>query len=180
MIKVGGARINERGKVSGGRAGDQTKKEVCVHSWYDGKWTDVLRPVHPQIGKNMAIVMKAICDNNMIGYDQPYRNTAYRMWLKFGTIGRINTPCSTDCSASVTLSTIAGFKSLNIDFPFEYGTNAPTTSTIVKRFKDTGKFIHLTEDKYLKSSEYLRAGDILVRKGHHTVMVLEDGPKAYV
>jgi hypothetical protein len=77
----------------------------------------------------------------------------------------------------VTLATIAGFKSANMSFPFVYGTNAPTTSTIVKRFKDTGRFIHLTDKKYLKSSDYLRAGDILVRKGHHTVMVLENGPK---
>lgn len=177
MIKVGGARINEKGKVSGGKDGDQNGKEVCIHNWYDGKWTDVLRPINPAIGNNMAIVMKAICENNNIGYDQPKRNTAYNQWLKLGTVKAIKIPCATDCSASVTLATIAGFKSANMSFPFVYGTNAPTTSTIVKRFKDTGRFIHLTDKKYLKSSDYLRAGDILVRKGHHTVMVLENGPK---
>ena len=178
MIKVGGARINEKGKVSGGKDGDQTLKEVCVHNWYDGKWTDVLRPVNPEVGKNMAIVMKAICENNMIGYDQPKRNTAYNLWLKLGTIKAIKTPCSVDCSSSATLAAIAGFKSLNMSFPLNYGTNAPTTSNMVSKFKATGRFYHLTDKKYLKSSDYLKAGDILVRKGHHTVMVLENGPKA--
>lgn len=175
MIKVGGARINEKGKVSGGKAGDQTKKEVCIHNWYDGKWTDVLRPVDPIIGQNIAAAMKAICENDMIGYDQPYRNTAYILWLKLGTIKAINKPCSTDCSASTILSILAAFKAANKKFDLVYGSNAPTTSNMVEKLMKTGQFIDLTDKKYTKSSEYLKAGDILLRRGHHVIVVLEDG-----
>ena len=176
MIKIGGARINERGKVSGGTAGDQTGKEVCIQNWYDGKWTDILRPTVPSIGKNIAAVMKAICENDNIGYDQPKRNTAYQAWLRCGTIKGIKKPCSTDCTASSTLSVIAGFKASNQPLNFEYGSNAPTSSNMVERFMKTGCFIHITDKKFTKSSDYLRAGDILIRKGHHAVIVLEDGP----
>ena len=34
MIKVGSARIDENGNISGGRAGDQTKREVTIEPYY--------------------------------------------------------------------------------------------------------------------------------------------------
>lgn len=176
MIKVGGARINELGKVSGGKDGDQTKKEVCVHNWYDGKWTDVLRAKDPEIAQNIASIMKAICENDNIGYDQPRRNTAYQAWKKYGTIKGIKIKCSTDCSASSILSVIAAFEAAHKKLDLVYGKNAPTTSNMVDKLMATGQFEHFTDDKHTKISDYLKAGDILVRKGHHTVTVLEDGP----
>lgn len=175
MIKVGGARINELCKVSGGKDGDQTKKEVCVHNWYDGKWTDVLRAKDPEIAQNIAAIMKAICENDNIGYDQPRRNTAYQAWKKYGTIKGIKIKCSTDCSASSILSVIAAFEAANKKLDLVYGKNAPTTSNMVDKLMATGQFEHFTDDKHTKISDYLKAGDILVRKGHHTVVVLEDG-----
>ena len=33
MIRLAHASIDENGKVSGGAAGDQTGKEVCIRSW---------------------------------------------------------------------------------------------------------------------------------------------------
>jgi hypothetical protein len=179
-MRIGHASINEKGKASGGKAGDQTGKEICIRNYYvyKGGWSYVLRCVNPYVANNMATVMEAICNNPFIGYDQPYRNTAYILWLKYGSIGAINTPCSTDCSASVTLATIAGFKASNVDLSFNYGSNAPTTKTMKKVFRDTGKFILLTDKKYLTKGDYLKRGDILVKEGHHTVMVLDDGINA--
>ena len=43
--KVVGARINEKGHVVGGKAGDQTGKEICVHKYYNYPWTQVYRYV---------------------------------------------------------------------------------------------------------------------------------------
>ena len=48
--KVGGARIDERGKVSGGQGGDQTGREVCVHACYNYPWDYVLRPPQVEVG----------------------------------------------------------------------------------------------------------------------------------
>ena len=33
-VIIGSARIDERGKASGGKAGDQTGKEVSTQNWY--------------------------------------------------------------------------------------------------------------------------------------------------
>lgn len=40
---VGGARINEKGTATGGQPGDQTKNEICVHSFYSYPWDYVIR-----------------------------------------------------------------------------------------------------------------------------------------
>lgn len=37
------ASINENGKTTGGKSGDQTGKEICVRSYYNKPWTSVLR-----------------------------------------------------------------------------------------------------------------------------------------
>jgi hypothetical protein len=43
------------------------------------------------------------------------------------------------------------------------------------RFKQSGYYTVLTDNKYTKQTDYLKPGDILVREGHHTIMVLENG-----
>ena len=35
--------INEKGTTTGGKTGDQTGKEFCVRSYYNGKWNSILR-----------------------------------------------------------------------------------------------------------------------------------------
>lgn len=179
-MRIGHASINEKGKTSGGKAGDQTKKEICIRDFYvyKGGWSYVLRCVNPYVANNMATVMEAICKLDLCGYDQPNRNSLYRMWQKYGSIGAIKEKCSADCSSSITVATIAGFKASNVDLSFNYGSNAPTTKTMKKVFRDTGKFILLTDKKYLTKGDYLKRGDILVKEGHHTVMVLDDGINA--
>lgn len=37
------ASINENGKVTGGKEGDQTGKEICMRSYYNKPWNSVLR-----------------------------------------------------------------------------------------------------------------------------------------
>jgi hypothetical protein len=43
------------------------------------------------------------------------------------------------------------------------------------RFKQSGYYTVLTDAKYTTQTDYLKPGDILVREGHHTIMVLENG-----
>ena len=52
--KVGGARIDERGKASGGKGGDQTGQEVCVHNYYNYPWDYCLRPPQVEIGDDIV------------------------------------------------------------------------------------------------------------------------------
>lgn len=51
--KLVGARINEKGKATGGKKGDQTGKEICIHPYYNYPWKYVLRnPEASQLAKN--------------------------------------------------------------------------------------------------------------------------------
>ena len=73
-VYIGSARIDERGKASGGKAGDQTGKEVSTQAWYrHAKGWVVLRPKDGAKAKKIAEAMQAACDNDNIGYDQ-YQN----------------------------------------------------------------------------------------------------------
>lgn len=175
-VKVGHASLAENGKVSGGKAGDQTGKEVCFREWYKKPWSVMLRPKSTEIAEKSALACEKGVNNPNIGYGQNQRNTAHTQAQKVGyDLSKINTPCETDCSAFMTLCALAaGVKSL------EYTGNSPTTSTMRKAFGRTGMYEVHTESKYLNTDEYLKRGDILVAEGKHTVMVLEDGSKAGV
>jgi len=43
------AAINEKGKIVGGKSGDQTGKEIWVRSYYNHPWNVVLRYVEPKL-----------------------------------------------------------------------------------------------------------------------------------
>lgn len=172
MVMIGHASINENGKVSGGQAGDQTGKEVCTRSWWDGQWNVLLRPSE-QYAEKMAKACEAGCLNNNIGYSQPQRNSLHNNAKLIGyDLSKVG-KSECDCSSYMTVCAIAaGINAL------EYTGNAPTTSTMRRVFKATNQFAVLTDAKYLRKDKYLKRGDILVREGHHTVMVLSDGEEA--
>lgn len=173
-MKIGHASIDENGKVAGGKAGDQTKKEVCTREWYSKSWKYVIRAKDKKIAGFMAAACEKACENEFIGYDQTQRNTLRTQAQKVNfDLDRINTPCECDCSSLMTVCA----ECAGIQIPYN-GNNAPTTSTMVNAFKSTGFFEILTDPKYLTSAKYLKRGDIMVKPGSHTVMVLEDGDSA--
>jgi hypothetical protein len=173
-IKIGHAAIDENGNISGGTAGDQTGKEVCIRTWYSKPWSLVLRAIDSTTAENMAKACEAGCKYANIGYDQSQRNTAHTQAKAVGyDLSKITTPCETDCSAFMTLCALcAGVSGL------EYVSNAPTTSTMRTAFVATGAFEALTDSKYLTTDSYLQRGDILVAPGKHTAMALENGKLA--
>ena len=169
-IKIGHASIDENRKIKGGSAGDQTGKELCTRSWYTTGWEYILRPKTKELAEKSAKACEKGCANNKIGYDQNQRNTLNTQAKKVGyDLSKITTKCETDCSAFMTVCAIAG--GANID----YGSNAPTTSTMKTRFLLSGDYEVITTSKYLTSDKYLKRGDILVKAGSHTVMALENG-----
>lgn len=170
-VKVGSARGDEHGYAHGGKAGDQTKKEVSTQSWYKHKkgWR-VLRPKDPDKAEKIAYAMQAACDNNKIGYDQSQRSTLYNKAKKVGfDPAKVTSNCETDCSALVRVCcNYAGIK---------VGTFS--TSSEASKLLSTKEFTELKGSKYTGSSNYLCRGDVLVTKTKgHTVVVLSNGSKA--
>ena len=66
---------DERGKYSGGKAGDQTGTEWQVINWYNRPWKCVLRHPDAATRKLIAQMAKAAAVNNMVGYCQSHRGT---------------------------------------------------------------------------------------------------------
>ena len=169
-IKIGHASIDERGKTSGGTAGDQTGKEVCIRTWYSKPWGLVLRPKSASVAERMARACEAACANNKIGYDQGQRNTLNAQAKTVGyDLSRVG-KCECDCSSLMAVCAQAA----GVNIPYTSG-NAPTTRTMRTAFSGTGAFEVLTESKYLTTDAWLKRGDVLVAPGAHTVMALESG-----
>lgn len=171
-IKIGHSSKDENGRFSGGAAGDQTGKEVCIRSWYNGKWDFVARPKANAKAERMAAACEAGCANPAIGYDQGGRNSLRAEAKKVDyDLAKIETPCESDCSAFMGVCVEAA----GIALPEG---NAPTTRTLRRVLEATGEFEILTDEKYLTSDKYLQRADVLCKEGSHTVMALEDGSKA--
>lgn len=169
-MKIGHASMDENRKASGGKAGDQTGKEVCIRSWYQGGWTVLLRAKDRAVGAKIAAACRAACANDKLGYDQSGRNTGLTAAKKASwDFSQITEPAEFDCS-SLTAACVqaAGVNVWD-------GGNAPTSRTLEKVLTATGAFTALREGKYLTGTDYLQEGDILLKPGSHVVMVLEDG-----
>ena len=160
MTIIGSARIDERGKASGGKAGDQKQKtspdykgEVSMQNFYDvGKWGYVVRAKSEDVASIIALAMTDACNNPNIGYNQARRLDI----IKAGT--RTATPTSCDCSSLVRQCVReAGIEVGNF-----------TTANEVSVLMATGQFEKIAYTKGMK----LYLGDILVTKTKgHTVIV---------
>lgn len=165
-VKIGHASIDERGKASGGVAGDQTGKEVCTRDWYNKPWICVIRPKDSAVAEKMAKAMEQACANNKIGYDQYQRTTLYTQAKACNwDLSKITVACETDCSALVAVCVNAAGVSVSKDI---------YTGNEKAALVNTGKFTALTDSKYISSSTYLKRGDVLLANGH-TAIVLSNG-----
>lgn len=172
-IKIGHSSIDENGKARGGAAGDSTGKELCTRGWYNGGWNVLLRPKSGTLAEKSAKACEAGCANSKIGYDQNQRNTLNTQAKAVGyDLSKIVKVCECDCSSFMHVCAIAGGANLG------YGSNGCTTRTMAVTFAKSGDYEKLTDSKYLTSDKYLKRGDILVKEGSHTVMVLENGANA--
>lgn len=172
MIKIGQASRDERGRYSGGIAGDQDGKEVAIREWYNRPWNKVLRCKDSKKAEKIAKAMEKACRNDYIGYDQNQRTTLYSLAKANGwRIEDIKTPCETDCSALVAVCVNAAGIRVSGDI---------YTGNEANALLRTEEFELLMAPKYLISDEYLRRGDILLYEFHHTAIALQDGKKAGV
>lgn len=159
-VMIGSARIDENGRISGGKVGDQTGKEVSTQNFYIHKkgWY-VLRPKSQEVAEAIGNAMLEACANNNIGYDQTNRYGIINMLKKYKTIKKIAEKTEADCSSTVRACCIqAGFD------PGDFN-----TQNEVSVLKKTGRF---EEKKSYTTGMKLYLGDILVTKTKgHTVVV---------
>ena len=163
-VIIGSARIDENGKARGGKAGDQTGKEVSEQKYYmHSKGWYMFRAKSADHAKKLSEAMKQACNNNNIGYDQSNR-AIMTMLKKYGSMAKISEKTETDCSNLVR------------------GCIYQATG------KDVGSFSTAGEPSVLEKSglfnakisvtskTVLKAGDILVTKTKgHTVIVTSAG-----
>lgn len=177
-VTIGSARSDERGKITGGKSGDQKSgKEVSTQVYYvHGKGWRVFVCNIPEMNPVMADLMQQACDNNNIGYDQNQRTTLSKQLPGADYIIRkVGTKCETDCSRLVIDIINCAFKQLGIDAEIPNG----NTSTLPNLLLRSGYFTELKGDKYTKDDDYLPAGAILNTKTKgHVVMCITSGSKA--
>ena len=160
MVVVGSARIDERGNVNWGKAGDQTSREVATEPYYKHRlgWY-MLRPKEAAVARKIGLAMVEACLNNNIGYDQSNRYGVISCLQKYGRLAKINEATEADCSSLVRACCIqAGIKVGDFN-----------TSNEVVVLSRTGAFERAVD---ITSSARLCMGDILVtRTKGHTVVV---------
>ena len=159
---IGSARADERGKYSGGAAGDQKqtskpdyKGEVSMQSFYIHKkgWT-ILRAKNRVHAEHIAEKMRIACNNPNIGYDQGNRLNI----ILHGVSSTVKTEC--DCSSLVRQC----IKEATDTDPGNF-TTASEKITLMR----TGLF----ETIAYKTGVTLYEGDILVTqtKGHTAIVI---------
>jgi len=174
---IGHAASDERGKYSGGQAGDQTGLEVCVRTWYNRPWNVVMWARDIKIRESMASAMEKACANPNIGYDQGTsgnsndRYSAYNNAAKVNfDLSKISVPCETDCSNLVAICANAAGVKIS---PYIYTGNERAA------FNKTGLFEikvkGVDEEKYFTSDQYIPRGAVLLYEGHHTAINLTNG-----
>lgn len=161
-VLLGSATIDERGRASGGKAGNQTGKELKIQNYYlHSKGWYRLRCLDYNTRMRIADCMRKAVNNRNIGYDQNQRLSLYNEVKKYGfDCSKVSIPVETDCSALVRVCLAYA------------GINVGNFTTLNERnvLMATNKF---SCQAITKESE-LMEGDILVTKSKgHTVVVVQ-------
>ena len=183
MVKLSNCGHDENGRYAGGKAGDQTGTEYQIINWYNRPWMCVLRFEDSKIASLIADMAEKAAKNDLIGYDQGTAgntNDRYTFWqhLKASNYdpAQITVACESDCSAS-TAAIIKG-AGYRLNLPKLKAVSIYlTTYNMRKALKAAGATV-LTDEKYLTSGDYLKAGDILLNDNHHVAIAVTSGAKA--
>lgn len=165
MVRIGEAYCDENGKAKGGKAGDQTGKELRISDWRDFGQTYVYRFKDTDLARLAANKMIGLCNSRYVGYDQSDRTSlTAELESVDWVVSKLKTMCETDCSALVA----AVCKAVGVSIsPDVYSGN------IGAGLLKTGDFDVFGSKGYIHSYKKLRVGDILVRPGHHVAMVVK-------
>ena len=172
-VKISNSGSDEHGNYKGGAAGDNTGKEWYIRDWYNRPWNCVLRHPDPEVRACLADLATKAANNNRIGYDQYQRETYWRELQKVNyDPSKITVACEADCSAGVIANIKAAGHILNR--PELQNITCTYTGNMRAGLKAAG-FACLTDSKYLTSSAFLVAGDVLLNDKHHTATAVTNG-----
>lgn len=166
-IYIGHASKDENGAYIGGKAGDQTGKEVCKRTYYkDSKGWYAIRPKLVKHAIAIANAAEQASKNDNIGYDQGERLDIMTSLKKYGSLAKIAEPTESDCSS---LMRACIYQATGIDV------GNFTTANEVSVLAKSGLF----EDKFdVSSPSLLCDGDVLVTKTKgHTAAVVSGNPR---
>ncbi len=171
VIMVGSARIDERGRFSGGAAGDQKQQsstydiigEVSQQNMYlHAKGWYILRPKNLAHAGLIASKMIEACSNANIGYDQGNRLGI----LTYGIGTKVKTEC--DCSSLVR----ACVKEATGKDPGDF--NTASEASVLEAM---GLF-EKRQEYVSQNKTPVYNGDVLVTKSRgHTVIVTSGSPR---
>ena len=168
------ASIGENGKTTGGKAGDQTGKEVKCGAIYNFGQTRVYRCKDRDKSLSIGAAAKGIADNNAFGYNQSNRTSSYKELQKANwVVANVKTLCNIDCSELASCAVNVAYKKALIPYSVYSG-------NIGSALLNTGLFTELKSSKYLGKSEYIQCGDIIVAPGRHVIVAYTDGSKVKV
>ena len=141
--------------------GDQNGKEVSTQGFYlpsQGYWLGY-KFKNNLLGVKLGRAMLDACNNNYIGYSQPYRITGRQAYCKYGSISGIKENCSVDCSSLVNLCLL----SIGVSLP-----NFNTASE-PKVLRNSGLF----DEVKITKAEQCTTGMILCTptKGHTMIVI---------
>jgi hypothetical protein len=161
-IIFGSARIDERGKLTGGKVGDSKqsgsgndyKGEVSMQKGYvHSKGWVILRPKTDDLANRLAYAMQIACNNKHLGYDQSNR-------LGVMTYG-IDSTKDTECDCSSLVRACLKYCGINV--------NNFTTSNAATTIVNSGYFTKVA----FTSLSAVQTGDILCTKtkGHIVICI---------
>ena len=178
---------NSAVRIKGGEAGDQTKKEVCIRTWYDFACNCVLRFTDKFLAALIGNIMIAIASNDNVGYDQGGRNTLLEQAekVKFD-IAKIKTVCECDCSSAVTVAILGAIYMMYGEDEYEKAKrilvvdgNCATTRTLKSRCMALGVTVEVyTSTAYTRGTAKAVFGDIYLKEGTHVAAYIADGEDA--
>lgn len=171
--KIANSGHDERGRYSGGKAGDQTGTEWAIINWYNRPWNCVLRYPNQKARELIAQLAIEAANNNYIGYNQANRNSFWKaLQASNYRPSQIRVACDADCSAGViALTRAAGVLLGNNTLA---NITATYTGNMRAKYAAAG-FQVLTDSKYLTSYDFLMPGDILLNDIHHVAINLTIG-----
>ena len=168
-VLCGWASTSEKGTKNGAK-GDQTGREVKTGAYYSFGQNQVIRFNDSAKATIAAKAMKAICDNNNIGYGQNDRKSLYDEAKSIGwnvnRIGEINLS-NVDCSEACAVAINFAYGKALIDA-------GVYTGNIANACKNTGYFSIGTSF----SENTLHIGDMPLKAGKHIIMALANGSGA--
>lgn len=171
-VLCGWASIDEHGNASGGKAGDQTGREVKTGNWYNFGQTAVYRWKDRNKAKKYASIIKYWCNDADVGYDQNQRTTLGSWCKAHDWSYKVNKAVETDCSRMVAdgVNCTLGKEVFGISTTFY-------TGNLGDKLMATGLFTKLTASKYVNDDDYLMVGDIINNPARHVITALANGSK---